>query len=85
MSGGTQLSDGSSSGAEGAEPAVIACRCVLCVVLLIAFADCWCRSAIGCKPVTAGGTKSRPLTVSAALGFALVASITGVADALAPF
>jgi hypothetical protein len=84
MSGGSQM-DGSSSGAsEGAAPAVMACRCALCVLLLIAFADCWCRSAIGCKPVTAGGTKSRPLTVSAAFGCALVASITGVADALAP-
>jgi hypothetical protein len=80
--GSTNPPGGDSGGA--APPAETACRCLLCMVLLLAFADCWCRSAIGCRPVAAGGTVSRPATVCAAFGCALVASALGVADALAP-
>lgn len=86
LSDNNQMSDGSSS-AGSAEPtaaSVTVCRCVLSAAVLLALADCWCRSAIGCRPATAGGTKLRPLTVSAAFCCALVGSIAGIVDALAP-
>lgn len=82
-----EMTDGSATPpaeSEPAPPVVTACRCVLCVVVLLAFGDCWCRSAIGCTPAIAGGTKSRPLTVSAAFGCGLVATIIDVIDALIP-
>ena len=81
--GGSTSADGSShlAPAAGAE---IAARAVLLLVVLVALVDCWCRSAIGCRPAVAGGTIVRPAAVCVAFGCALVCCVLGVVDALAP-
>ena len=58
-------------------------RVGLAAVLLLGLLDIWCRSALGCRPAVAGGTKLRPAWVCLAASCALVASVLGVVQAAA--